>query len=114
MVPPPPPSPSQVQATPQLFRNTYKATRDILLAAKAALKAVPVETAPVEGAVCDPGDHVVKSEVEERNPPSCAECCFSMRLLFRHAQLPHCTSVHYLAPAWLSSVNETSLTFRWR
>ena len=53
MVPPPPPPPSN----PQLFRNPYKATRDILLAAKAAFKAVPVKTAPVEAAVCDPNDH---------------------------------------------------------
>ena len=41
-----------LQANPQLFRNPYKATRDILLAAKAALKALPaVKIAPVEATV---------------------------------------------------------------
>ena len=41
------PLPPPVQANPQLFRNPYKATSDILIAAKAALKAVPVEIALV-------------------------------------------------------------------
>ena len=55
VVPPPPPPPPQVQAMPQLFRIPYKATSDILIAAKAALKAVPVETAPVEVEAVDEG-----------------------------------------------------------
>ena len=43
MVPPPPPQPPppQVVAKPQLFRNPFNATREILVADKAALKAVP-------------------------------------------------------------------------
>ena len=56
MVPLPPPPPPHVQANPQLFRNPYKANSDILIAAKAALKAVPVETAPVKAAAVDQGD----------------------------------------------------------
>ena len=43
VVPPPPAPPPQVQANPELFRNPYKATREILLAAKAALKVVVTE-----------------------------------------------------------------------
>ena len=54
VVPLPPPPP--VQAKPQLFRNPYKATSDILIAAKAALKAVTVEPAPAEVVVSDEGD----------------------------------------------------------
>ena len=55
VVPLPPPPP--VQAKPQLFRNPYKATSDILIAAKAALKAVPVEIALVVVAAGENGDH---------------------------------------------------------
>ena len=55
VVPLPPPPP--VQAKPQLFRNPYKATSDILIAAKAALKAVPVEIALVVVAAGEHGDH---------------------------------------------------------
>ena len=40
VVPPPPALPPPVQANPELFRNPYKASREILIAAKAALKAV--------------------------------------------------------------------------
>ena len=54
---PPPPPPPPVQAKPQLFRNPYKATRDILIAAKAALKAVPVEIALVVVAAGERGDY---------------------------------------------------------
>ena len=57
VVPLPPPPP--VQAKPQLFRNPYKATSDILIAAKAALKAVPVEIALVVVAAGEHGDHGV-------------------------------------------------------
>ena len=39
----PPAPPPQVPANPQLFRNPYKATREILIAAKAALKGVVPE-----------------------------------------------------------------------
>ena len=53
---PPPPLPT-VQDKPQLFRNPYKATSDILIAAKAALKAVPVEIALVVVAAGEHGDH---------------------------------------------------------
>jgi hypothetical protein len=56
VVPLPPPPPPHVQANPQLFRNPYKANSDILIAAKAALKAVPVEPAPAEGVASDKGD----------------------------------------------------------
>ena len=44
MVPPPPPRSPQVVAKPQLFRNPFNATREILVAAKAALKALPKAT----------------------------------------------------------------------
>ena len=40
VVPPPPPFPPRVLAKPQLFRNPYKATSEILIAAKAALNVV--------------------------------------------------------------------------
>ena len=36
-----PPPPPQVVVNPQLFRNPFNATREILVAVKAALKAVP-------------------------------------------------------------------------
>ena len=41
LVPPPPPPPPPVLPNPQLFRNPFKATSEILVAAKAALKVVP-------------------------------------------------------------------------
>ena len=44
MVPPPPPRSPQVVAKPQLFRNPFNANREILVAAKAALKALPKAT----------------------------------------------------------------------
>ena len=40
IVPPPPAPPPMMPANPLLFRNPFKATREILLAAKAALKVV--------------------------------------------------------------------------
>jgi hypothetical protein len=44
VVPPPPPWHPQVVAKPQLLRNPFNATREILVAAKTALKAVPKAT----------------------------------------------------------------------
>ena len=69
--PPPPPPPPQVQANPELFRNPYKANRDILLAAKASLrKVVPIveEVAPeVPAAEFGDGD---EHSYALANPPS--------------------------------------------
>ena len=57
VVPLSPPPPPPVQANPPLLRSPYKATSDILIAAKAALKAVPVEIALVVVAAGEHGDH---------------------------------------------------------
>ena len=75
VVPPPPILPPPVPANPQLFRNPYKATKEILIAAKAALKVVvpkvrvseDKDVADVSGDLPDAGkDHVYALA----NPPS--------------------------------------------
>jgi hypothetical protein len=62
VVPPPPLLPPPVAANPHLYRNPYKCTSDILIAAKAALKAVPVKTAPAGAAAVDQGDQCALKE----------------------------------------------------
>ena len=62
MVPPPPAPPPQVQANPELFRNPYKTTREILIAAKAALKVVPKVIESVVKKLTAPGVSAVDSE----------------------------------------------------
>ena len=61
IVPQPPPPPPLVPANPQLFRNPFKATREILLAAKAALKVVPrvTEVTPRAPVVASTANDVV-------------------------------------------------------
>ena len=68
VAPPPPPLPPQVQANPELFRNPYKATREILVAAKAALKVVlpEVRESPVKEVAAVEKEH----SYVLANPPS--------------------------------------------
>jgi hypothetical protein len=70
VVPPPPLLPPPVPANPQLFRNPYKATSAILIAAKAALKVVVPEVS--EPAVQEVAAAVAADEHSYvlANPPS--------------------------------------------
>jgi hypothetical protein len=82
VVPPPPLLPPPVPANPQLFRNPYKATSAILIAAKAALKVVVPEVSEravqkVAAAVAEPAVQEVAAAVAAdehsyvlANPPS--------------------------------------------
>ena len=73
MVPIPPPPPPRVLANPQLFRNPFKATSEILNAAKAALKAVVPrvkEGAPTAAAATTNVDDGNEHSYALANPPS--------------------------------------------